>query len=387
VLFAEVRRYYNGVSPRRTTICCSALALTVLISPALGAQPAPAPQLFPVRPVWTLSLNNPLTTEPAFAGARGYFPIDGDRLVAYDLVRGEQLWLVSAAAISPPVAGGGFVFVVQSNTVTALNDRDGSEAWRVPFTQPLASRLAWDNGWLIGFTVSGEVLAFRALDGQILWRHDAGARPSAPPALTADRVYVPLSDRRILALQVETGKLLWTRRIGGEPNEILALDDRIYSGASDNFLYCLQADTGQIDWRWRTGADVIGRPVADDRRVYFVSLDNMLRALGRSGGSQQWKRGLPMRTRGGPLLAGETLIVGGLSPALRAYSARTGAPAGELTISSEPAAPIHVVDAEPAPLLIAVTSDIAKGATVLAFTREIEPRVLPIAPLPNPTTP
>jgi glucose dehydrogenase len=198
-------------------------------------------------------------------------------------------------------------------------------------------------------------------------------------------VYIPLEDRRIVALEINNGQFVWNRRVGGPPNEILVLDDRIYFGTTDNFLYCLKADTGLIDWRWRTGGDVIGQPVADDRRVYFVSLDNMLRALDRRGGTQQWKRGLPFRPRTGPVLVNETLIVTGFSPTVHGYSAQTGAPAGDLTLTSDPAAPIHIIAGRVAPLLIAVTSDILKGATVLAFTHDVEPKVLPIAPLPNPT--
>ena len=35
------------------------------------------------------------------------------------------------------------------------------------------------------------------------------------------------------------------------------------------------------------------------------------------------------------------------------------------------------------PLLVVVARDIAKGTTVTVFTREFEPPVVPIAPLPN----
>lgn len=315
------------------------------------------------------------------------FPIEGDRLVAYDLISGEQLWLVPAAVTSQPAAGDGLIFVAESDAIAALQDRDGAKAWKIPFTDTLASRLVWANGWLVAATSSGGVIAYRAADGQVVWRQETGARASAAPAVAAGRVYIALEDRRLLALNIENGQPIWTRRIGGAPNEILALDDRIYAGATDNFLYCVKADTGQIDWRWRTGADVIGQPVVDDRRVYFVSLDNMLRALDRKGGTQQWKHGLPFRPRTGPVLINDTLVVAGLSPVLRGFSARTGAPTGDLTLESDPIGPIHVVPGDSGPLVIAVITDILKGAIVLAFTHEIEPKVLPIEPLPNPTTP
>ena len=72
--------------------------------------------------------------------------------------------------------------------------------------------------------------------------------------------------------------------------------------------------TGQIDWRWRTGGDVLGTAVVDARRVYFVSFDNILRALDRRSGAQRWKRPLPFRPLTGPLMAGATIITSGVTP-------------------------------------------------------------------------
>jgi hypothetical protein len=178
---------------------------------------------------------------------------------------------------------------------------------------------------------------------------------------------------------------VWERLVGGPQTYILALDDRIYVGATDNFLYSLETRRGTVAWRWRTGADVIGAPVVDDDRVYFVALDNILRALGRKGGSQAWKRALPIRPRGGPLLVGSTLIVGGLAPSVRGYAAATGAPAGEVTLPSELAAPPHVFVHDGVPTLVAVTSDIVNGATVMAFTPAIG-LPGPFSPLPNQPT-
>jgi outer membrane protein assembly factor BamB len=295
-----------------TTICCSALALILLTAPA-HSQSIQVP-VIPARQQWTLPLNNALTTAPGFNGALGYFPIEGDRLAAYELRSGRQLWLVAAAPGQPPVANDQHVFVNQPNAIVALHATDGAEAWRTPLDQPLAVRPVLTSGWLIAATAAGAVLALRAADGEILWRHETGSRVTATPAISANRVYVPLEDRRVLAVDVAEGSVVWERRVGGPPTDILALDDRIYVGATDNFLYSLDARRGTVAWRWRTGADVIGAPVVDDDRVYFVALDNILRALGRKGGSQAWKRTLPIRPRGGPLLVGTTLIVGGLAP-------------------------------------------------------------------------
>jgi outer membrane protein assembly factor BamB len=354
------------------------------VGTATGSAPAEPPKLFPLRLARTLALTSALTVPPAFNGTRGYFPIEGDRLAAYDLDTGEELWVMPARTQSRPAVGDGLVFIAVPEALAALRETDGAEAWRLPLTDRLAAPLVWDNGWLIAATASGTLLALRAGDGQLIWQRDLGSPLSAPPALAADRVYAPARDGRIVALRIDTGEPLWERRIGGVPSEMLALDDRLYVGSDDNFFYCLTARTGQIDWRWRTGGDVVGTAVVDARRVYFVSFDNILRALDRRSGAQRWKRPLPFRPLTGPVMAGATVITSGVAPPLRAFLTKDGAPGGEVAIEGEIAAPLYLLTGgSRLPLLVVVARDIAKGTTVALFTRDFEPAVVPIAPLPN----
>ena len=56
--------------------------------------------LTPVQTVWNLALNNALAMPPAYDGPMAYFPIDGDRIVAYEILSGAQKWLTKARALS-----------------------------------------------------------------------------------------------------------------------------------------------------------------------------------------------------------------------------------------------------------------------------------------------
>jgi outer membrane protein assembly factor BamB len=344
-----------------------------------------AVSLFPIAPVWTLALGSQLTVPPAYDAARAFFSLEDDRLVAYDIVSGERRWLVTARPQLQPVAGDGLLFLVEPETLTALDARDGSVAWQLPFTEKPAVVPVWDNGWLVVATAIGEVLAFRATDGHLVWRKRLEAPAHAPPALAADRVYVPTAKGHIVALRIETGELLWDRRLGGAANDILAREERIYAGSADNFFYCVMAKDGRVAWRWRTGADTFGEPVADDDRVYFVSLDNVLRALHLGSGVQQWMRPLPLRPAWGPTQAGATIVVAGLNASARAFDAKDGKPAGETPAGAEISAPPHALEhpITKGPTVLLVTRDIAKGAAVTLVTRSFEPPSTQVAPLPN----
>jgi outer membrane protein assembly factor BamB len=384
--------YYNGVAVGRTTRCCSALALIGCSVVALRAAPKPDRTpllLFPTRQIWTLPLNNQLVVPPGYDATRAFFSLEGGRIVCYELLSGTQQWLVTAHPKMEPVTGDGLLFLVEPDTLTALHVEDGTRAWQLPFAETLVVRPVWDNGWLVVATSAGSLLAFRANDGQLIWRRDLESPAHGLPALAADRVYVPAQNGRVVALNVADGEPVWERRLGGTPNEILALDDRLYVGSKDKFLYCLMARDGRVDWRWRTGGDVIGSPVVDDNNVYFVSLDNVLRALDRKTGAQQWLRGLPFRPAWAPVKVGGTIVVAGQAPSLRAYKITDGTAAGEMAAPAEITAGAHVVENSltALPTLLIVTRDIAKGAAGVLVTRSIEPESSPVVALHNPPIP
>jgi outer membrane protein assembly factor BamB len=403
-----------------TTRCCSAFALIVACAnaanaqlpavvgqpPVVGQQPVsgqppvglpPVPGqrpvdhskaalgIFPAEALWNLPLNNLLLAPPAFKNDRGYFPIGDGQLAAYDVRHGTLLWIAPVHVQFEPILGERLIFVAEPNAIVALREDTGVEAWRVALSETAAGPLTCHNGWLVATTASGGVLAFRASDGTLIWRRDLDAVTHASVTLADERVYVPMQDGRIIALQVETGEPVWEHHLGGSPNEILATSDFIYAGAIDNYLYALRARDGTIAWRWPTGGDVVGRPVADQRLVYFVSFDNVLRALDKNTGNLRWKRPLTFRPTRGLVVMGDAVIASGLSGSASVFWMKDGAPLGTMAGAGvELAAQPYPVTGEGFPIVVLTSRDLDRGTIVSTLTRGIEPKVQPIAPLPNP---
>ncbi|MGE0703179.1 MAG: PQQ-binding-like beta-propeller repeat protein [Vicinamibacterales bacterium] len=336
-----------------------------------------------LRPLWSQPLGAALSAPPAFEGAHAYIPLDGERLEAFDLTRGARRWVAEVSPVTRPAVGESLVFVETSGELLALKRSDGSIAWRLALSDPLAAPIAWDIGWLITLSQAGVVSAYRAVDGHLLWQYETGIAPSAAAALAADRVYVPLSDGRIVALQVETGTLLWEQKLGGAPSDILALDDRIFAGSADRWFYAIDPRSGGIEWRWRTGGTIVGRPALDDRHVYFVSLDNVLRALDRGHGAQRWYAALPLRPNGPPVLAGPAILVSGLVPTLPAFLRDNGESAGQARLPGDLATSPYVIEDSWTPIVVVITRDIAEGDQLLALGRPVEPEIVEVAPLPG----
>lgn len=344
--------------------------------------------LFPLQTIWTLPLNNGLTATPAYDATRMFFPLEGDQLVAYSMATGTRLWLVPLGTTFEPAAGDDMVFIVRPRSLVALRATDGTSVWELPFAETLSVPPVWDNGWLVVATTDGEIRALRAADGTLVWQRNLGTPAHAKPAMAGEFLFVPGTDSRVITLRIDTGATVWEQRLGGPANDILPNGDRLYVGSHDKFFYCLDAKDGEVRWRWQTGGPVIGLPVVDERTAYFVSLDNVLRALNRSSGVQRWKTPLPLRPATGPLRAADAVLVSGPTPALRAYKIDDGKSAGDFALPGELAAPPHLYMSAPSafPVLIAVARDLVKGVTAVAMTRSFDPPpVQAVNPLPTQT--
>src|SRR5262245_869899 len=238
----RISRYYSGVAIRRTTICCSAIALVAAWCVNVAAQTATSPvrqvkqtrsaddkrplQLFPLATVWTLALNNALTAAPAFDDTRGFFPLEGPQFAAYDLIGRRQLWIAPVRTTVEPVVGDGVVFVFEEGSLAALRAANGDVAWKVPFMETLAAPPTLAGTWLIAATTTGDIVANRASDGSVVWRRHLNAPAHARPEIKGTRIFVPTSDAHVIALDLNTGSPLWDRRLGKPGNEILATNER-----------------------------------------------------------------------------------------------------------------------------------------------------------------
>jgi hypothetical protein len=176
--------------------------------------------------------------------------------------------------------------------------------------------------------VPDEVRAFRAADGEMLWRHElGGTEGQVSLTIGIDAVFVSTPDSRIVAIDLADGKTRWEQKLPGTLAAPAAGRDRVFVGSDDNFLYALNDRSGSLEWKWRAGGDVIGAAVDTDA-VYVASLDNIVRALNRGNGNQRWMKETGTRPVMPPRIASGSVIVTGVAPVLAAFSVVSGMPMG-----------------------------------------------------------
>ena len=354
-------RYYSEVrvrprSLRRRAVAAAALAVAGVMA---GAQELPHPSpVLPLDLAWSTDLGSGPSLAPAYAADAVYVPLRDGTLASVALEDGRIRWCVVQPVAWPPAAADSLVVVAHDDQLVALAASDGAVLWTFAAGAPVSAPPVWRSGWLVAGLESGDVVAVRAADGRELWRRRLGATLRTRASIAGERLYVPLDDGRIVVLRLATGDPIWIRRVDGRPRAVLALD-ALFVGSTDNFFYRLAIDDGAVEWRWRTGGDIVGAPRIDGERVYFVALDNVVRALDRRSGVQRWRQPLPLRPTDGPALVGSVLLVAGVSPDVQLFDPRSGERAGVYRAPGELAARPFLMPGLPADgtRLVILTAD------------------------------
>ena len=296
-----------------------ALLLAVLQAPA-------GPPAVSLDARWATSFETPPAAAPGFDETTAYVPLKGGQLVAVDLDRGTIRWRLDVMTAFTPATGEGMVFTVSDQLIEARDAKTGATKWRAPLPGGAAAALYWDTGWLLASTTAGDLAAFRAVDGTLVWRRQLGAPLLGAPGPALDRLFLPLADNRLVAVLLTNGETVWERKLNSPITALLALDDQLVFGTAAKDVMSVELKRGRERWTWGLGGDMAGVPVADDKRIYFASRDNMLRAVDRKSGNLRWTAGLSSRPAGGPLTIPAGLLMPLVSSQIVGFDPATGKP-------------------------------------------------------------
>jgi len=317
----------------------------------LGAEPKKKlpPIPFPLLPVvqeWIATLDDLPSGDAAMDAERVYIPIQPEKLVALSRMTGAKLWTRDIESMWPPVVVADVLYVIASDEIHALEAATGAEKWRVGFDAVVSAPLTAAIGshepgaqsrnmdLLIATFDKGRVAAYATDDGRMLWMRELGAASRFPPAIDGVRAVFAVDDSRAVALRLADGRVEWEQKLDGMLNAPSFARDRIFIGSNTNFLFALDNTTGRIAWKWKTGGDVIGMAADGKGGAYYVSLDNVVRAVNRGNGNQRWIKEIPTRPARRPQVLGdgvkyeEIVVLTGVTSEIDAFGAKNGAASG-----------------------------------------------------------
>lgn len=154
---------------------------------------------------------------------------------------------------------------------------------------------------------NGEVYAFNALDGSMLWKSMVSSSVITAPLVTFDTVVVRVNDGKIIGLDLSTGVKKWqfdrglpSLNVRGNSSPVLG-PGLIFAGYEDGTVIALRQQDGQRVWEQliakpdgRTElermADIDGEIQVGDRELFASSYRNSTMAIALDNGQPLWAR-------------------------------------------------------------------------------------------------
>ena len=281
------------------------------------------------------------------SNAPGHLAFDGSAKPAWRGDAGSGSNSEGRLTAVPIVANGKVFTLDRKGKVTAFNASSGGVAWAVDLKPDeekaevgFGGGLAADGGRIYASTGFGRVVALNADTGKPLWTKALGVPIRTSPTAAGGRVFVVNAESQLYALSGEDGKELWSAR--GLP-EGASLLTNVSPAVAGNMLVvsfpsgevqAIDMASGQAKWTDSVSGGDIGssaatigdaaRPVIDGDIVFATSGTGRVIATVAKSGERVWSKDI--RVGQTPWVAGDTVFVidtGGRAYALARKTGKT----------------------------------------------------------------
>jgi outer membrane protein assembly factor BamB len=212
----------------------------------------------------------------------------------------------------PPVVAAGAVFSMGADgTVSAFDIHRGLSLWSASI-RPKHSRslnvgggISYADGHLYAATGLGEIICFDAKNGAIRWRHPLGVPARSGPTISGGHIFVSLIDSSMVGLDGANGRTIWSHQASNPETGILGLPapavagSIVVAGFGSGDLLALNTESGDVLWSDNLGATgtglsqlsaIVGLPVIDQGRVCVGSLGGIVLSLDLPTGRRLWEK-------------------------------------------------------------------------------------------------
>ena len=165
------------------------------------------------------------------------------------------------------------------------------------------------------------------------------ARYGLTPQIVGDRMYGAAADGKVLAISLETGKILWRTDLkddlSGGVGTGLGL---VLVGSHEGIVYALNGADGTVRWQAQLTSEVLAAPVAGFGRVIARSIDGKMVGLDADNGVERWNIARPvpplsLRGDSTPILIEGVIVAGFPNGKLLAIDAELGRVLWEIPVA------------------------------------------------------
>jgi outer membrane protein assembly factor BamB len=309
-----------------------------------------------------------LTTPPVEADGKVFVKDALGTVSALRADTGQKIWSVELkpekARDSDEFGGGlawygGQLFVTTGFAeVYSLNADTGAVSWSSSVSAPVRGAPLVFGDRVFATSIDNKLHVLAAVDGRDLWsfsglQEAAGYVGGNSPAGSGDYVVAPFTSGELVCLRIDNGRAVWNESlVGGTRGELRAFGnltdirgrpviDRglVLAMGSGGQIAAFDLATGQRKWDRNIGGNQT--PWAAGAFVFVVTGTADVAALSRADGKVKWVTPLtqyvdPKRKKpilwGGPVLAGDRLLVAGTTGELLSISPYTGEVLGKLDL-------------------------------------------------------
>jgi outer membrane protein assembly factor BamB len=149
------------------------------------------------------------------------------------------------------------------------------------------------RGKLYAVDNDGNAFALDADTGKVLWKRRIGRLNASSPAYHRGRLYiVNLVPGHVVKIDAKTGKILWKHALPGRAESSpLVLGNTLYFGCENNQLFALSTRNGNVRWATTLGGAVKSAPAYHDGILYVGDYGGEMNAVRASNGQLVWQSG------------------------------------------------------------------------------------------------
>lgn len=287
-----------------------------------------------LTPLWSVNTGvgtegTYLKLMPAYAEGKIFTADQKGRVTAIDSATGRTHWQVDLkSSITGGVsAGEGLVVLGTADAhVIALNMSDGRIVWRTSVVDQALALPRIAHGRVLVKTMEGTLFALHARTGKILWDYDHGSpslvlRTSSAPQVANGIVVTGYADGKLEAVRLSDGRLLWEQVIASpkgfaEVERMVDIDADpfiangiVYVATYQGQLAAVSLQSGRILWH-RKISSYAGLTLSE-RLVLVSDTAGRLWAFNRATGKVVWQQmALKARAITGPAIMDGTVVVG-----------------------------------------------------------------------------
>jgi len=244
----------------------------------------------------------------ALVGSRLVLGSRGGSVVAVDIGSGAIVW---STAMTGGVDGEarydhwrGQVYVGSDDGILyAVDPATGKFRWSNKFKGPIDHAPEIGEQSLFLATAADRVFAVDPADGKMRWQYERETPEGftihgyAVPHQEGHAVFAGFSDGYVVALQVDSGNLLWSRSLAAASDQFVDVDasptvwrGKLFAASFSGGLYGLRPSDGEV--LWHASLDGTSGLTRGESNLYAVSARAGLVAVSTDG-NVLWRQGLP----------------------------------------------------------------------------------------------